>query len=114
MCTIVAAPPRPPKRLEHMRRKKKRTKKSSSQRMKPTRGNRATSTTAKKPHAKNCSAKKSHANKARLAAHLQKSAEAVADDHRDVEAAILDKAARIEESDRLRVNQSMKEKLACR
>jgi hypothetical protein len=63
--------------------------------MKPTRGNHATSTNAKKPHANNCSAKKSPADKAPLAAHLQKFAKAVADDHSDVEAAILDKAARI-------------------
>jgi hypothetical protein len=97
-----------------MGQNRKRTRKSSGQRMKPTRGNRATSTNAKEPHAKNCSAKKSPANKAPLAAHLQKFAEAVADDHSDVEAAILDEAARIEESDRLRVNQSIKEKLACR
>jgi hypothetical protein len=72
-----------------MGRKRKRTKKSSGQSVKPIQGKRATSNNAEKPRAKNSSAKKSPANKAPLAAHLQKFAKAVADDHSHVEAAIL-------------------------
>jgi hypothetical protein len=69
--------------------RKKRTKKSSGRRVKPSQRNRATSSNAKKPRANDTSAKKSPANKAPLAAHLEKFAKAVADDHSHVEAAIL-------------------------
>jgi hypothetical protein len=62
-----------------MGQNKKRTRKSSSQRRKPIQGNRATSANAKKPHAKTSSAKKSHADKVPLAAHLEKFAKAVAE-----------------------------------
>ena len=72
-----------------MGRNKKRTRKSSGQPRKPIQGTRAASTNAKKPHTKNSSAKKSPANKAPLAPHLQKFAKAVADDHSHVEAASL-------------------------
>ena len=72
-----------------MGQNKKRTKKSSSQRMKPIQGNRATSTNAKQARAKKSSAKESSADKAPLAAHLEKFANAAADDHSHVEAAIL-------------------------
>ena len=71
-----------------MGQNKKRTKKSSSQRMKPIQGNRATSTNAKQARAKKSSAKESSADKAPLAAHLEKFANAAADDDSHVEAAI--------------------------
>ena len=77
-----------------MGQNKKRTRKSSGQRRKPIQGNSATSTNAKKPHANNSSAKKSPANEASLAAHLEKFAKAVAEDHSHVEAAILAGRAR--------------------
>ncbi len=72
-----------------MGQNKKRTRKSSSQRRKPIQGNRATSTNAKKARAKKSSAEESPANQAPLAAHLEKFAKAVADDHSHVEAAKL-------------------------
>ena len=72
-----------------MGRNKKRTRKSSGQRRKPIQGKLATSINAKKSHPNNSSAKKSPANKAPLAAHLEKFAKAVAEDHSHVEAAIL-------------------------
>jgi hypothetical protein len=72
-----------------MGKNKKRTRKSSTQRKKPIQGNRATSANAKKARAKKSSARESPANKPPLAAHLEKFAKAVAEDHSHVEAAIL-------------------------
>jgi hypothetical protein len=72
-----------------MGQNKKRTRKSSSQRRKPIQGNRATSANRKKARAKRSSSKESPTNKAPLAAHLEKFAKAVAEDHSHVEAAIL-------------------------
>src|ERR1035441_327074 len=77
-----------------MGQNKKRTRKSSRQRMKPIQGNRATSINAKKARVKKSCTKESPPNKTPLAAHLQKFAEAVADDHSHVEAAILAGRAR--------------------
>jgi hypothetical protein len=72
-----------------MGRNKKRTRKSSSQRTKGIQGKRVTSNNAKKSRTKDSSAKKSLADKAPLAAHLEKFAKAVAEGASHVKAAVI-------------------------